>query len=303
MLITITLTGILIAGLSATLFLSMRSLDGSTGLAREARAGDVVAELGADVRLSRMIVQRTDDSLTVIVPDRDSPPDGKDETIRYAWQGSVGTPGPLVRQYNDGNEVAILDEVHDFTLSAGTRTATAKALPVPPIVDPSSWGYFTTVVPGAGPPAWLATGAFTGDGADDRAITGLGFTPDVVIVKGDVASRTAVIRTSTVLGDAAKSMGGGATMLADRIQSLDADGFTIGSSSDVNANGQPYFWIAFRQEPDLLQVGSYDGDGIDARSIAGRRVPARLRGRVRRERAQGVAAVLRDAGRPQLRVP
>ena len=37
--------------------------------------------------------------------------------------------------------------------------------------------------------AWMLTGTYTGDGTDNRPITGLGFQPDVVIVKSEKTSR------------------------------------------------------------------------------------------------------------------
>ncbi len=61
----------------------------------------------------------------------------------------------------------------------------------------------------------LATGNYTGNGTDDRAITGLGFQPDVVIVKGDVAE-TAVMRTSTMAGDASKPLVGPTSLVSVR---------------------------------------------------------------------------------------
>ncbi len=44
-------------------------------------------------------------------------------------------------------------------------------------------------------PGRMATGNYTGDGTDNRAISGVGFRPDVVIIKGGDSSRIAVIRT------------------------------------------------------------------------------------------------------------
>ena len=92
--------------------------------------------------------------------------------------------------------------------------------------------------------AQLATGSYTGDGADNRAITGLGFQPDAVIIKGNTA-QTAVIRTSTMTGDNTKPMVGATALTADLIQSLDAGGFTIGTDARVNSGGVTYYWAAF----------------------------------------------------------
>src|SRR5919109_1842946 len=73
----------------------------------------------------------------------------------------------------------------------------------------------------------LATGSYTGNGTDNRSITGIGFQPDVVIVKGN-AFGVAVLRSSTMSGDASKPLAGTTALTANLIQSLDTNGFTLG---------------------------------------------------------------------------
>ena len=73
----------------------------------------------------------------------------------------------------------------------------------------------------------VQTGSYLGDGLDSRIITGVGFTPDVVIIKGDQALE-AVIRTSTMSGDASKPVIASLGIGPDMVQSLDTDGFTWG---------------------------------------------------------------------------
>ena len=72
----------------------------------------------------------------------------------------------------------------------------------------------------------LASGSYTGNGANNSSITGLGFQPDVVIIKGNNAQLT-FIRTSTMTGDASKQLSSNPALVTNRIQSLDADGFTL----------------------------------------------------------------------------
>ena len=113
----------------------------------------------------------------------------------------------------------------------------------------------------------LATGSYVGSGVDNRQITGIGFQPDVIIVKG--ATNTAgVIRTSTMSGDRAKILGSAGALTANSIQSIDADGFTVGTDSAVNTWGAAYYWVAMRAGSDL-KVGTYVGNGVDNRSITG----------------------------------
>ncbi len=114
---------------------------------------------------------------------------------------------------------------------------------------------------------FFASGYYTGNAADNRGITGVGFRPDVVIVKGNTA-QTAAIRTSTMSGDVSKPMAGATAQLADVIQSLDADGFTVGLNARVNSADIGYEWMAFRAQEGLLRVGSYTGNGT-SQSVTG----------------------------------
>lgn len=116
-------------------------------------------------------------------------------------------------------------------------------------------------------PMRLVTGSYTGDGADSRQITGVGFQPDVVMIKAD-DNRAGVIRTSTMVGDAAKDVGSAGSLGANLIESLDSDGFTVGSDNKVNRSGKDYYWVAMKAGSDL-SVGTYVGDGSDDRSITG----------------------------------
>ena len=51
---------------------------------------------------------------------------------------------------------------------------------------------------------FFASGFYLGNNADDRAIGGVGFRPDVVIVKGNT-NQTAAVRTSTMSGDSGEA--------------------------------------------------------------------------------------------------
>jgi hypothetical protein len=115
----------------------------------------------------------------------------------------------------------------------------------------------------------MRTGSYTGDKAAGRAITGLGFQPDLVIIKVADDNQEGVCRTSTMSGDNAKPMGGATALTADLIQSLDADGFTIGTNDRVNKDTKTYHWIAFKAGTGMLAVDSYAGNGGDDYSITG----------------------------------
>ncbi len=93
-------------------------------------------------------------------------------------------------------------------------------------------------------PGVIAVGSYIGNGVDSRAITGIGFQPNVVIIKGDTAQQ-GCFRTSDIAGDSALLFGAAAES-ADRIQSLDIDGFIIGTAAPVNSDTVTYYWIALR---------------------------------------------------------
>jgi hypothetical protein len=116
-------------------------------------------------------------------------------------------------------------------------------------------------------PLRLATGSYTGNGADNRTISGIGFQPDVVIVKCSCSQAT-IVRTSTIAGDAAKILTNASALTANLIQSLTSTGFTIGSDNRVNRNGNTYYWTALKTG-SALSIGTYVGNGADNRSIAG----------------------------------
>jgi len=116
--------------------------------------------------------------------------------------------------------------------------------------------------------SWIATGTYTGDGVDNRPITGVGFQPDAVIIKRNTSGEVAVARTSSMAGDATKLLVGGSAVLTNRIQSLDSDGFTVGTNGAVNTAAVTYYWVAFKAIAGRLKVASYTGNGT-SQSITG----------------------------------
>jgi hypothetical protein len=119
----------------------------------------------------------------------------------------------------------------------------------------------------------VATGSYAGNGSDNRNITGIGFQPDVVIVKGDTTgilpNRVAVIRTATMAADRTKQLAETSGTFANAIQSFATDGFQVGSDPRVNANGPNYYWTAFKAADGHVKLGSYTGDGSSGHAING----------------------------------
>ncbi|MCP6727498.1 MAG: hypothetical protein KJI69_05820, partial [Patescibacteria group bacterium] len=114
----------------------------------------------------------------------------------------------------------------------------------------------------------VATGQYTGTGSD-TTITGVGFTPALVIIKNHTSSGFARWYTSTMASnDSAYFVAAGND--AGAIKALNTDGFSLGTSSNVNASGSLYNWIAFAADgSDDFKVGEYTGNDNDNRSITG----------------------------------
>ncbi|MFA5183140.1 MAG: Ig-like domain-containing protein [Syntrophales bacterium] len=134
------------------------------------------------------------------------------------------------------------------------------------LVNSNSIWYRWIAFYGTGSANYIA-GAYTGTGGDNRSITGLGFQPDYVAIKSTGAN-LGVFRTSAIAGDATAYFSLTADT-ADRIQSLEADGFQIGTNAEVNTAGATYFYLAYKNTPGQFITGGYTGDGVDNRSLTG----------------------------------
>ncbi len=88
-------------------------------------------------------------------------------------------------------------------------------------------------------------GTYTGTGVDNRTFTGLGFRPEAVIIMqpGSSTSTPSYLKTASMAGDTSKDMFGATALVANFIQSLDGEGFTVGTG--LNTNAATYHFIAF----------------------------------------------------------
>lgn len=114
----------------------------------------------------------------------------------------------------------------------------------------------------------IKVGTYTGDGTDSRNITGVGFRPDLVIVKSSSAV-AAVFRTTTMRGDSTMYLGSNTTSLSDAIQEILSDGFQVGTNAVVNGNGNTYYYIAVKgySAQSYFTVGNYIGNASDNRNL------------------------------------
>ena len=114
----------------------------------------------------------------------------------------------------------------------------------------------------------FAYGTYTGNDVDDRNITGVGFDPELVVIKGDGA-KVGVFRSTSHTGDSAFGFFDNVGDSANRIQSFITDGFQLGTSSHTNDTGFTYYWFAFKEVANEFSIGLYAGDGNDNRNITG----------------------------------
>lgn len=118
------------------------------------------------------------------------------------------------------------------------------------------------------------SGSYTGNGTDNRAITGVPFQPTTVIVKAVDQGYSAYMRTddmATYLADPAYSLSlrddtGGQ---AGRIKSITSTGFTIGTDAAVNQTGTSYVYVAMADpsKTEYISVG-YTGNDASSQTVS-----------------------------------
>jgi Peptidase family C25/Concanavalin A-like lectin/glucanases superfamily/Domain of unknown function (DUF2341) len=117
----------------------------------------------------------------------------------------------------------------------------------------------------------MAVGTYTGNGAATQDITSVGFRPDYTIVvpaNGD----SPVERFALMPVDYSFDFDGGSQCVVGcprtpGIRSELASGFRVGTY--VNVNTVTYHYVAWKQTPGRISVGSYTGNGGNDRNITG----------------------------------
>lgn len=108
-------------------------------------------------------------------------------------------------------------------------------------------------------------GKYVGNDGATQAITGIGFQPDLLIVKADGAYQGWMVHKDMSAGNAKGLVGTGA-LVTGRISTIDADGFTVGTHDEANKASVEYYFIAFDASSDFV-LGSFVGTG--AKTISG----------------------------------
>lgn len=111
-------------------------------------------------------------------------------------------------------------------------------------------------------------GTYTGN-TTGQSITGIGFQPDLVIVEGIASNANAHFRISAMAATKSIQIRGDSSSVTDGITSLDSDGFTVGTSANVNFLTASYYYIAVRDDGSGdFAVGSFTGDAADDKAIS-----------------------------------
>ena len=112
-------TAILMAGIASAILLATQALpdDGNT-LDGVVNSADVLDQISSELACAVSVPGRTAAGIVFRVADRNG--NALPETISYQWSGTAGEP--LYRQYNGGNQVAVLEDVRTFELSYETIT-------------------------------------------------------------------------------------------------------------------------------------------------------------------------------------
>jgi hypothetical protein len=112
----------------------------------------------------------------------------------------------------------------------------------------------------------IKVGSYAGTGVA-QDITGIGFRPDFVFIKATTFN--APFRTKHMRGDATSWLASTNAHLTNYITALLADGFKLGTGTNVNSNGVTYYYVAMRgsDAQNYFRVGRYYGDGADGRNF------------------------------------
>jgi hypothetical protein len=109
----------------------------------------------------------------------------------------------------------------------------------------------------------MQVGSYSGNGGF-QSLTGVGFSPELVIVLGNTAQR-GVLRANGMSRTFRFDGGTGST---SGVVAFGADGFSVFNSAEVNANTVAYHYVAFNNVANSIDIASYAGNNTDNRAIA-----------------------------------
>jgi len=113
-------SALLLAGLGSVMLIARQIAYTPSAATHRLEAAKLISELDDELRLATFVTQRSTNLLEFVVADRNG--DGTEERIRYEWSGTPGDP--LVRSYNGGDPIVVLESVQDFQLEYVTQDIT-----------------------------------------------------------------------------------------------------------------------------------------------------------------------------------
>lgn len=157
-----------------------------------------------------------------------------DAAVDAPWRSSAMSGDATYRFDPNGAAVDTIQNLQSNGFQVGTQTTVNGS-------GNEYHGFAMRSVPGV-----LKVGSFTGDGTAALSTKGLGFKPNVVIVKANAAQYARILTTDMVNNTATSMYMGTTTTDTTGILTLDADGFTVGSGASVNGNGVTSQYIAIK---------------------------------------------------------
>ncbi len=147
-------------------------------------------------------------------------------------------------------------DANGFTFSIGSSATAGNK----PLNKNAATFYYLAI---GGPD--IVTGSFTGNGVDNRNITGVGFLASLILSMG--GTQHSVMRfLSTGATTDLTSYTYNAADVADQIQTITDDGFQVGTAVQSNANAVVQYWMAIKSGPKFFQ-SQFVGNATDNRAI------------------------------------
>ena len=114
------ITTILLAAIASAVMIATRASTDERCFLRPMTAGRVVDQMSGELESALLVLSQTPTSISFTVPPRNG--DTVPEKITYSWAGPSGAP--LMRQYNSGTPVSLIDSVDQFSLTPAVITST-----------------------------------------------------------------------------------------------------------------------------------------------------------------------------------
>ena len=180
-------------------------------------------------------------------------------------KGNTTQAGVFSTRIMGGNSTAYLDSPNaNFAEGITSLQSESFSIGTDATVNTPGVTYYWTAFGNAWNPdtnsgaADFVIGAYYGNGIDNRSITHLPFSPDMLTIKNNGVSG-GVWRSTEHTGDLSSYF----TATLDGvnlIQTLNTDGFQVGNASNVNATANMYWYFGFATS-STFALGTYSGNG------------------------------------------